>query len=161
MRNQHVGEFVIGEILFQPVARLNIKMISRLIQQQQVWFFEQQFRERNAHLPAARKFFRLAMPIFFAKAESREHGPDLRFDCVAVAGAELTIGLIEAVGYLSVFGAGRIESAHARGQRFQFLFDVLQIGEHAHAFGENSAPGDVKSVLRQIARPDAFHAGHE
>ena len=44
---------IISQIGFQPKGRLEIEMVGRLVQQQQVGFGEQQRRQRHAHAPAA------------------------------------------------------------------------------------------------------------
>ena len=88
VRDQHVGERIIRQIRFQPVARFQIQVIGRLVEQQHVGLFEQQLRQRDAHLPAARKLLGAAGPIFLAKPEPVEHRAHLRLDRVAVAIAE-------------------------------------------------------------------------
>ena len=50
-----------AEILLEPVARLEIEVVGRLVEQQQVRTAEQQLGERDAHLPAAGE--RLARPL--------------------------------------------------------------------------------------------------
>ena len=46
---------VVREVLLEPVARLEIEMVGRLVEQEQPRTAEQQLGERDAHLPAARK----------------------------------------------------------------------------------------------------------
>ena len=41
-------------------------------------------------------------------------------------------------------------------QRFELLLHFVQVGEDAHAFGENGAAGKREAVLRQIALRDAL-----
>ena len=41
------------EILLEPVARLEIEVVGRLVEQQQVGLAQQQLGQRDAHLPAA------------------------------------------------------------------------------------------------------------
>jgi hypothetical protein len=59
-------------------------VIGGFVEQQQVGFFEQQFRERNAHLPAARELLGSPLPVFFAKPEPIQHNAHLRLDRIAV-----------------------------------------------------------------------------
>ena len=49
------------EVLLEPVARVEIEVVGRLVEQQQVRLAEQQLRERDAHLPAAGE--RLGRPL--------------------------------------------------------------------------------------------------
>ena len=65
VRDENKGIRVMCEVIFQPVARLEIKMVGGLIEQQQIRLLQQQLGQRDAHLPAAGKFFGLAMPVVF------------------------------------------------------------------------------------------------
>ena len=47
------GVRVVGEIFLQPVARLEIEMVRRFVEEQQPRTSEQKLRQRDAHLPAA------------------------------------------------------------------------------------------------------------
>ena len=70
VRDQHKRVGIVAEILFQPVAGFEIKMVGGLVQQQQVGLLQQQLDQRDAHLPAAGKFFGLPGPVFLAKAQA-------------------------------------------------------------------------------------------
>jgi hypothetical protein len=41
------------QVFLEPIARLEIEMVGRLVEQQEIRLAEQQLRERDAHLPAA------------------------------------------------------------------------------------------------------------
>ncbi len=132
-------------------------MIGRLVEQQQVGFFEQQLGQRDAHLPAAGEFFGALGPIALGKAEAGEHHAHLRLDGEAVARAEFAFRLVEAVGHLRVFGAGGVELGQLVRERFLFLFERQDAGEDGHAFGENGAAGKREPFLRQVADAGALH----
>ena len=55
MRDQHERVRIVREIFLEPVASLEIEMVCRLVQQQQIRLLEQQLGQRDAHLPAARE----------------------------------------------------------------------------------------------------------
>ena len=57
VRDEDDGVRIRAEILLEPVARFEIEVIGRLVEQQQVRTAEQQLGERDAHLPAAGKRF--------------------------------------------------------------------------------------------------------
>ena len=61
------------EIRFQPQQRIKIQVVGRLIEQQNVRLLEQQFRERNAHLPATAKGFCRLLKLRFLKAKAGDH----------------------------------------------------------------------------------------
>ena len=53
MADQEQGLGVAPEIVLEPQARLEIEMVGRLVQEQQVGLGEQHGGERHAHAPAA------------------------------------------------------------------------------------------------------------
>ena len=93
-----------GEIFLQPVTSFEIKVIGGLVEQQQIGFLQQELGERDAHLPAAGEFVGFARPIFFAESQAGQHGADLGFDGVTVAGLEFVFDAMIAVGDLRVLG---------------------------------------------------------
>src|ERR1035438_9923103 len=50
-----------------------------------------------------------------------------------------------------------IQLRHAAGEVFHFDLHQAQVFKHSHAFSENGASGERKTVLRQVARADALH----
>ena len=54
-----------GEIILEPVARLDIEMVGRLVEHHEFGLIEQQLGERDAHPDAAGKFRDIAMQIAF------------------------------------------------------------------------------------------------
>ncbi len=89
VRNQDEGVRIVSQILLQPVARFQIQVIGGLVEQQQIGFFEQQFGQRDAHLPAAGKLFRAPLPVVAREAKPDEHRAHLRLDRIAVARARI------------------------------------------------------------------------
>ena len=155
--DQHEGVRVGVEILFEPVAGFQVEMVGRLVEQQQVGFFQQQLGERDAHLPAAGELLGALLPIALRKARGRRARlPDLRFDGIPVARPELAFGAVEAVGDLGVFGAGGVEFGHAVGERLLLLFERAEVGENGHALGEDGAAGERKAFLREVADADGL-----
>ena len=61
VRDEDDGVRVGVQVLLEPVARLEIEVVRRLVEQQQVRLAEQQLGERDAHLPAAGE--RLGRPL--------------------------------------------------------------------------------------------------
>ena len=155
VRDQHEGERIIGQVLLQPVARFQIQVIGRLVEQQQVRLFEQQLGQRDAHLPAARKFFGAPVPFRVRKPKPREHRSNLRLDGISIARAKFAIQLMKTIGHLRVFRARGIELRHLVRQVFHLLLHFAQRSEHRHALGENAAAGKREPVLRQVAGADA------
>ena len=103
VRDEHVGERILQQVLLQPVARFQIEMVGRLVQQQQIRSRQQQLGQRDAHLPSAGELFGVARPIFLFETETVEHGAHLRVECVAVLHAKLAGDALIAVGDLRIF----------------------------------------------------------
>ena len=88
---------VAGQVGLEPVARVEIEVVGRLVEQQQVGPAEQQLRQREAHLPAARERVGRLLERRVGEAEPAEHGRDLQVDAVAVAQAEAILQIAVAV----------------------------------------------------------------
>ena len=89
MRDEHVGVGVVVEVVFEPVAGFEVEVVGGLVEQQKRRFLEEEFRERDAHLPAAGELFGFALPVFLGEAEAAEDGADLRVEVVDVVVVEL------------------------------------------------------------------------
>ncbi len=66
---------------------------------------------------------------------------------------------MEAVGNLSVLGAGGVELGELVREGFLLLLESQQVGEDGHAFGEDGAAGEGEPFLRQVADAGALHDG--
>ena len=151
VRDEDVGKRILEQILLQPVAGFQIEVVGGLVEQQQVGLGEQQLAQGDAHLPAAGELFGVARPIFLAEAEAVEHGADLRVERVAVLHAKFGQDALVAIGHLRVFVRGVIEFGDLVREVFHLLLQSVQVGEHRHAFVEDSASGELQAVLREIA----------
>ncbi len=159
VRNQQERVGIGEEVLLQPVPRLEIQVVGGLVEQQQVGLLEQQLGERDAHLPPARKLLGAAVPVVLGEFEPAQDGAHLGFERISIAGAELMLDAVEAVGDIGVFPAGGIEPRHAPGQGFHLGFHGAQVLEDGEALGEHGAAGKAQAVLRQEAGPDVLHGG--
>ena len=156
VRDQHKSVGIVAEIFLQPVAGFEIKMVGGLVQQQQVGLLQQQLDQRDAHLPAAGKFFGLPGPVFFSETQPRKHGADLGLDGVSVASGEFVLDALVALRDLRVLRRCVVELGHAPGQLFHLLFHGAQLRKDRHALGEHGAPGERQPILRQISGADAL-----
>ena len=151
VRDQHEGVWIVLQILFQPVARFEIEMVGGLVEQQQVRFLQQEFGQRDAHLPTAGELLCAPLPVIFAKAKAHENRADLRFDGIAVASAEFMFDALVAIRDRGIFGTGVVEFRHAVGEGLQFLLHRAHVVKDRHALGENSAARKSQAVLRKIS----------
>jgi len=120
----------------------------------QVGLGEQQLGECDAHLPAAREFFGSAAPVALGEAETGQHRPHLRLDRIPVARAKFVLGVMESVGHLRVFGALGVELCHPVCEGYLLVFQLAQLRENRHAFGENAPPRKRQPLLREVADRD-------
>ena len=151
VRDEDVGEGILEQVLFEPVAGFEIEMVRGLVEQQQVGLRQQQLGERDAHLPAAGELFGVARPVFFAEAETVEHGADLRVERIAVVHAKMAEDNLVAIGHLRVLVGVVIEFRDFVRELFHLLFERAQIGEDRHALVEDGAAGKLQAVLRKVA----------
>ncbi len=95
MRDQDDGVGVARQVFLEPVARVEIEVVGGLVQQQQVWPAQQQLRQRDAHLPAARERLGGAIGVGGAEPQPAQHRGDAQIHAVAVAEAEpvLQVGI--------------------------------------------------------------------
>ena len=81
------------KILFEPVAGLEVEVVCRLVQQEQIRRAQQQLRQRETHLPATRQVIGQLLLHLRLEAEPAQHGRDLELDLIAVAQAETILHL--------------------------------------------------------------------
>ncbi len=72
------------QIVLEPVARLQIEMIRRLVQQQQVGLCQQQLGQSNPHLPPARELVHLPRPVLLAESQPGQNRSHLRIQRIPI-----------------------------------------------------------------------------
>ncbi len=78
----------------EPKQGFEIKVVGRLVQQQQIRLLREQAREMCPHDPAAAHFARGPVGIFFAKAEARKDLLGLGFEAVAPQFVEAIVDVV-------------------------------------------------------------------
>ena len=81
MRDEHDGAGVLGEKRFEPFDRLDVEMVGRLVEQQQLGLRDQRARQQRPPAPAARQ---RRHRRFGGKVQPREHQLDALLDRPAV-----------------------------------------------------------------------------
>ena len=64
------GAVVVGDKAAQPLDALEVQVVGRLVQQQQVGMTQEELGERDAHLPAARELGARALKVGDFKAQA-------------------------------------------------------------------------------------------
>ncbi len=136
VRDQDDSARIVCQVILEPVARLEVEMVGRLVEHQKFRAAHQQFRQRDTHPDAAGKLGHVAREVGLTEAQPEQH----RFGA--------------AVGEL---GERRVVlgSAMMRGQH-HFELDPaavvrLHLAECRERFLEHGPPAHLGRVLRQIA----------
>ena len=151
VRDEDDGMRVGVQVLLEPVARLEVEVVGRFVEEQQVRLLQQQLGERDAHLPAAREGFGLALEVAAREAEALQDGRGLQLDRIAVTEAEAILEVAVAAEHRSVFRLGDGRVAQAVLEDVHLRLHREQIGEGAARFFEHRLAGVVEAVLRQVA----------
>ena len=139
------------EVGFEPVARLEVEVIGRLVEEQQTRLAQQQLREGDAHLPAPGKRLGRAVEVRRPEAQALQHRRRLELDAVPVVHAEAILQVAVPVEHAVVFRLGNRRIAEARFERVHLGLHREQRAERARSLVEHAAAGVVQPVLRQIA----------
>ena len=79
VRDHENSAIIIFEVSFQPLYRLNIKMVCWLIEKKEAWFSEQYLGKLHTHLPAVAELAHHARHILMIKAETYKYPFGLTF----------------------------------------------------------------------------------
>ena len=82
---------------FEPQRRLEIEMVRRLVEQQQVGLGEQQRRERHPHAPSAGECVERAMLRLLVEAEAGENARGPRRGAMRIDGVQPVMDLADAM----------------------------------------------------------------
>jgi hypothetical protein len=96
------------QVLLEPQQRLEVEVVGRLVEHQQVGFLRQQPRQVRTHHPAARQLARRPIELLGLEAEPGEDLLGLGLDHVAVL-------LVEALVHVVVQASGCAASSDGRG----------------------------------------------
>ena len=151
MRDQDHSVRIFDQVRLEPVARLEIQVVRRLVQEQQVRLAEQELRQGDPHLPAARK--RLCRPaeIVIREAEALKHRRRFQVDAVAAAEPEPVLEIAVARQHRIVLRLRDRLVAQPRLERVHLVLHGDQVAEGAAGFVEDASSCVRQAVLRQIA----------
>ena len=105
MRNEQHRAVVIPEILFEPLNRLDVEVVRRLVQQEDRGPPEQQLRQFDTHAPAARELARGAPEVLALEPEAQQRLLDVRVAGLAAEDMVVVLRVVQTVQELFVFGA--------------------------------------------------------
>ncbi len=150
MRDQHIAKRIAAQILLQPVARLQVQMVRRLVQQQQVGPRQQQLGQRNPHLPSAAELLRIALPILLVKAQAAQHIAHLRIQRIAIQQLHPALQQRESLGNRRILRPFVVQRCQRAGQLLQLRVHRPQRVKHGQALLKDRPPRHAQTILRQI-----------
>ena len=147
------------EKLFEPDQAFEIEMVAWLVEQHRIGPHQQNSRQRDTHLPAARKLANIAVHHLLAEAQAAQHLARAAFERVAVK-------LLEAGLHLAVTLDDGLHLVQALRVRHGGL-KLLQLGPNGahrpgavHDLGHGAMPRHFANVLVEIADGDAAIRRH-
>ena len=172
---EHLGDEVIEEVAVvagddqralvaaeegqQPLARLEVEVVGRLVEEQRVGAREQELGQVDAHPPAAREGAQLAVHALLAEAQPVQDRARLGVDPVAVHGLEARLGLavaLEQAGVLGVeadLGRELLDLALELGQVADRGQDLLDHGPRGGLLGHVLGQVADRAPLADVDRP--------
>ena len=147
VRNDHHRAIAFVQHAFEPADRVDIEVVRRFVEQQDIGIAEQRLREQYAQLPARRDTAHQALVLLERNADTEQQFAGARFGRVAIEFGEFhfEIGDLHTVGF-----------AHLR-QRIDPVALLLDGPEsrvtHDHRI-EHAEFFECELVLAQLAQPD-------
>ena len=153
MADQKHGVRVVAEIVFEPQRAFQIKIVGRLVEQEQIGLGEQHGSKRDAHPPAAGEAGCRALLRLLIETEAGKNGCSARFGGVRVdiGKPRLNLGNSMSVGRRFGFSHKRgtlgVSREHDIDQRLVGARRLLRHLADARVFGEI----DLTLLRRQLA----------
>jgi len=154
--HQHRALEVFGQPALQPDDGLDVQMVGRLVKEQHVGIQGQDFRQGNAHLPAAAEGFHRSVMGLRADAEAGQYRLGAAFEMVAVAMLEFFLGIAIALQQRRQ-RLVRHGLAHGRFHLGDLPTQFHGACRSGHDLGEGRATGHLAYILGKIAN-DGFSA---
>ncbi len=108
VRNQQQRSLISPQPGFEPDDRVEIQMVGRFVEQQQIRTAHQRLRQIQAHAPAAGKFRDAARFVAVGESQSVQQFAGARVRGVAIDGVETLVDGAYFVSVVFVFGFGQI-----------------------------------------------------
>ena len=156
VRHQHQPSPMLRQEFQQPVPGLEVEVVRRLVEQDEVVGLDEEPRQSDPHLPALGELLDRPVPVLPGEPEPGEDFPHPGVEFVAAA----------ATPFLFEFAVPLQESRFRRrlrqplGQGFLGAPLRQQVGERGlHLFG-HAAAGEAEPVLGQVADPAGARPDH-
>ena len=151
--NQHRAAVSL-QVVFEPLHRLQVKMVRRLVQNQQVGAFQEQARQAQTGLLTARKHARQLCPRISGKPHAVQDFLDLGVHVIGVHRIDDSRAVSDLFGQHGVVRVG----SQLLLQHVHLLHGVQRRGEYQFHRGVDVQRRVKPGILLQVARR---HAGAE
>ena len=148
-RHQDGGRNAFEEAL-QPDDRLDVEVVGRLVEQQDIEIAEEDLGHGDAHLPAAGESADIAVDLAVFEAEAVKHLASLRFDLVAAQVLILLLHVPEAIED----GVHLVDPrwiGHGVLQLEQLVMEVADTPAAGDGLVEHGASGHLIDLLTEVA----------
>ncbi len=151
VRHQDDRARIGAEELLEPVPRLEVEMVRRLVEQQHVRALEEQAGERDPHLPAAAELADVSLEVRLAKAEPREHRLGAALEIVATAVVPLLAGGGILLHQLRVAVGARVGGFQPVLEIATTKLERVDLVERGQRRDEHGPAARADDLLRQVA----------
>ncbi len=159
VRDEDDGVRVAGEVFFEPVARFQIEVVRRLVEQQQSGAPEQQLGERDPHLPPAGERLARLGEIVRREAQPAQHRRDLEVDAVALEPAEILLQVAVARQHRGVLRLRHMVVGEAVFEGQDLRAHVEQGFEGEAGLFEEGPAAVIEAVLGEVSDRQARWLG--
>ena len=149
MRDEDDRAFVVGQERLEPLERLDVQVVRRLVEQQERRALQQETREHHPHPPAARELAELAGEIGRSEAETAQDR--VRFGLEPIAAERLEAMLQITVPRRQHVALRARRRGESRGDLLHLALDLPYVGESGEHRGENRPLRARRGLLGQIA----------
>ena len=155
--DQHVGLGVVDQVLLEPLDRVDVEVVGRFVEQQQVGVGQQGARQRDARELAARGGEQRTVEQVGGQAEALEHALEVGAVVVAAGQLEAALELLVVLHGGREPGAVLVEAGESLFGRAHRRLKADELGEGLHeVLAHGPVAGELGGLLVQ---PDAPAAG--
>ncbi len=157
VRDNNHRAFIRLKIFLKPLQRVKIEMVCRFVEQQQGWLNEEEFCERNTHLPPAAELSGLPIHVIDRKAETEQDLLDLCFHPERIAVFELVLQFavkFEQLLELVTLVVGNV--IHPLVNLIESVLRIEHVAKCCFYFPVQRTTLDMHPFLREVADRDVF-----
>lgn len=145
------GTAVGAQALLQPALALNIQVVGGFVQQQHLRLLQQELGKGDTHLPAAGELPAITREIRIREPQAAQDALCARAQRGRVPVLQNELQAADFLQEVAVFGGIGGELLHVSRELVHLLLELDDIAHGAQHLIQQRAPGDVDTLLRQIA----------